>query len=252
VRGALELQRGSPGAAYELLIAAARGVATEDPARSLELQAQAITASFVAGWPERAFVEGHVVVKDLPPTGKPYQQFLRVFLAAMAATDVTARNAAREQLLEDVRMGAAAGDFRFMGWAGIASAYLGDLRTARVHCMRALASARATGSFSGLPVALLGPARLAVGDRAFDEADEFAREGLELTRQLAQENLETIFSGRWSVALRHEVRSRSAVSSVRRRSRERLPAASSPPPPTCTWAWRSSSCRLAMAQPHAT
>jgi DNA-binding CsgD family transcriptional regulator len=195
VRGALELQRGTPGAAYELLVAAAHGVARDDPAHALDLQAQAITASFVAGWPERAFVDAHALVKDLPATGKAYEQFLRVFLAAMAATDVTARRAAREQLLEDIRTGAAASDFRFMGWAGIASAYLGDLRSARVHSMRALASARAAGSFSRLPVALLGPTRLAVAYRAFDEAEEFAREGLELTSQLGQENIETIFSG---------------------------------------------------------
>jgi len=195
VRGALELQRGTPAAAYELLMTASHGVAHEDAARALDLQAQAITASFVAGWPERAFVEGHALIKDLPPTGKTYEHFLRVFLAAMAATDATARRAARDQLLEDVRIGTAASDFRFMGWAGIASAYLGDLRSARVHSMRALASARAAASFSSLPVALLGPTRLAVTYRAFDEAEEFAREGLELTRQLAQENLETIFSG---------------------------------------------------------
>jgi hypothetical protein len=194
VRGALELQRGTPGAAYDLLLAAAHDVAAEDPAGALELQVQAITASFVAGWPERAFAEAHEFVKDLPATKKPYERFLRAFLAAMAESDEAAKQAARAQLLEDVRAGGAADGFRFMGWAGIASAYLGDLRSARVHSLRSVASVRAAGSLSMLPVALLGLNRLAVNYRAFDEAEEYAREGLELARALGQENLETIFS----------------------------------------------------------
>jgi DNA-binding CsgD family transcriptional regulator len=61
--------------------------------------------------------------------------------------------------------------------------------------MRAVASARAAGSFNTLPLALLGPARLDVNARAFDGAEEFAREGIELTRSLGQENLETAFTG---------------------------------------------------------
>jgi hypothetical protein len=51
VKGALQLQRGTPGAAYDLLVAAARAVAEENPARALALEAHAIGASFVAGWP---------------------------------------------------------------------------------------------------------------------------------------------------------------------------------------------------------
>ncbi|HKR98897.1 MAG TPA: AAA family ATPase, partial [Candidatus Dormibacteraeota bacterium] len=74
VKGALEQQRGTPGGAYDLLVSAARAVAAEDPARAFDLQAQAIVASFVAGWPERAFAEAHDFVKDLPPTGTPHEQ----------------------------------------------------------------------------------------------------------------------------------------------------------------------------------
>ena len=194
VRGALELQRGTPAAAYDLLISAAHGVGRQDPSWALELQVQAITASFVAGWPERAFVEAHTFLEDLPPTDRAHERFLRVFVAAMAADDAAAKDSARRQLLEDIRLGAPVEDFRFMGWAGIASGYLGDLRSARVYSMQAVASARAAGSLSRLPVALLAPTRLAVSYRAFDEAEEFAREGIELARQLGQENLETIFS----------------------------------------------------------
>jgi DNA-binding CsgD family transcriptional regulator len=194
VRGALELHRGTPGAAYDLLFGAARDIAGEEPARALELQAQAIVAAFVAGWPERAFAEAHAFVEDLPPTGTPYEQFLRAFLGAMVAADAAAKDAARRRIREAAEAGASVREFRFIVWAGFASAYLGDLRSAREYSLRAVASARAAGSFNTLPEALLGPARLAVNTRAFDEAEECAREGIELTNQLAHENLETCFS----------------------------------------------------------
>jgi DNA-binding CsgD family transcriptional regulator len=61
--------------------------------------------------------------------------------------------------------------------------------------MRAVASARTAGSFNTLPLGLLGPARTDVNARAFDGAEEFAREGIELTRSLGLENLETAFTG---------------------------------------------------------
>jgi DNA-binding CsgD family transcriptional regulator/tetratricopeptide (TPR) repeat protein len=194
VQGALELQRGTPAAAYELLVAGAHAVADEDPARALELQAQAMTPAFVAGWPERAFREAHGFLKDLPATGRPHEPFLRMFIAATAEAGERARDAARAKLSEAVRLGAAADDFRLLVWAAIASAYLGDLRSASELCTRAVALARAAGSFNTLPIALLGSARLNVNARAFDAAEECAREGIELTRQLAQENLETCFS----------------------------------------------------------
>jgi DNA-binding CsgD family transcriptional regulator len=194
VRGALELQRGTPAAAYDLLRIAAHAIAGEDPARALELQAEAITPAFVAGWPERAFRDAHAFVRDLPPTDRPFEPFLRLFLDAMVAAGPEAGDAARDKILEAVPVGGGTGDFRLLIWAGVASAFLGDLASARELCLRAVGLARATGSFNTLPIALLAPARFAVNARAFEEAEEWATEGLELTRQLAQENLETCFS----------------------------------------------------------
>jgi DNA-binding CsgD family transcriptional regulator len=194
VRGALELQRGTPATAYDLLVRGAHAVVGEDPERALELQAHAMTPAFVAGWPDRAFREAHGFVTELPPTGRPYEPFLRMFLGVMVTAEAGSRDAARARLREAVRVGAGADDFRFMTWTGIASAYLGDLGSARELFMRATALARGAGSFNMLPLALLGPARLDVNARAFDEAEEGAREGIELTRQLGQENLATCFS----------------------------------------------------------
>jgi len=194
VQGALELQRGTPAAAYELLLAGAHAVAADDPGQALELQAHAITPAFVAGWPERAFHEAHEFVKDLPPTGRPHEPFLRLFLSVIVTAEVESRDGARQRLVEAVDVGVAADDFRFMIWAGIASAYLGDLRSARELFVRAGALAQAAGSFNTLPVALLGRARLDVNAHAFDDAEEHTQDGIELTRQLGQENLETCFA----------------------------------------------------------
>jgi DNA-binding CsgD family transcriptional regulator len=194
VKGALELQSGSPGAAHDLLLAGARGVAREDPARALELLAQAIIAAFVAGWPEHAFAQAQEFVNALPTTGTEYDQLLRAFLGAMVAADAAAQEAAREKLLKALSLGASASDVEFSIWAVLVSAYLGDLSSTRLFSMRAVASARSAGSFNTLPLALLGRARLSVTVRDFDDTEESAREGVELTRQLGQENLETCFS----------------------------------------------------------
>jgi DNA-binding CsgD family transcriptional regulator len=199
VRGALEIQTGTLGAAYDLLVGAARVVALSDPAHALDLQAQALVAAFVAGWPERGFVEAHEFFKTLPPSGSPYEQFLRQFIRVMASgpdePGATARENERQRLLAAVRAVPATEPFRVLTWAAFASSYLGDLRASREHSTRAVASARAAGSFNTLPLALLGPARLDVNGRAFDRAEEFAREGIELTRSLGQENLQTAFTG---------------------------------------------------------
>jgi DNA-binding CsgD family transcriptional regulator len=194
VKGALELQLGTPATAYEMLLAGAHAVAEEDPARALELQAQAMTPAFVAGWPERAFAEAHAFLADLPATGRPHEAFLRLFLNSTVSTEDGARDAAHARLGETLRSGAATEDLRLMIWAAIASAYMGDLHSASALATRAVSLARAAGSFSTLPIALLGCARFDVNARAFDGAEESAREGIDLTRQLGQENLETCLS----------------------------------------------------------
>jgi DNA-binding CsgD family transcriptional regulator/tetratricopeptide (TPR) repeat protein len=194
VNGALQLQLGTPATAYEVLLAGAHAVAKEDPARALELQAQAMTPAFVAGWPERAFGEAQAFLADLPAMGRPHEPFLRLFLSSTVSAEDGARAAARSRLAEALRSGAASEDFRLMVWAAIASAYLGDLHSAGALATRAVALARAAGSFNTLPIALLGSARFDVNARAFEGAEEFAREGIDLTRQLEQENFETCFS----------------------------------------------------------
>jgi DNA-binding CsgD family transcriptional regulator/tetratricopeptide (TPR) repeat protein len=193
VKSGLELQRGTPGVAYDLLVAAARSVSQLDPARALDLQAQAIVASFVAGWPERAFAEAREFLEDLPSTGTPYERFLRFSLEAITTTGET-RKAARDKLLQELELGTAARDFRIAACAGIVGVYLGEVARTHELIARAVASARLAGSFNVLPQALLGLARLNVFTRNFGEAEECATEGIEITRQFGQQNQETGFS----------------------------------------------------------
>jgi DNA-binding CsgD family transcriptional regulator len=195
VTGALELQRGTPAAAYEVLVSAAHAIAAEDPERALDLEAQALTPAFVAGWPERAFGDAHGFLAGLPPTNRIHEPFLRTFLAAIVVADGGSRDEALARLRETVAIGPGADDFLLSIWAAIGSAYLGDLQSARELSISAVAQSRAAGSFSSLPIALLAAARVEVNVRSFEAAEEFAREGLDLTRQLSQHNLETCFSG---------------------------------------------------------
>jgi DNA-binding CsgD family transcriptional regulator len=194
VKGSLELQLGTPAAAYEVLLAGAHAIAGEDPAGALELQAQAMTPAFVAGWPERAFSEAQAFLADLPATGRPHEAFLRLFLSSTVSAEDEPRDAARSRLAEALRSGAGSEDVRLMVWAAMASAYLGELHSGVELATRAVALARAAGSFNTLPIALLGSARFAVNASAYEAAEECAREGIDLTHQLEQENLETCFS----------------------------------------------------------
>jgi DNA-binding CsgD family transcriptional regulator/tetratricopeptide (TPR) repeat protein len=194
VKGVLEVQSGTLGAAYDLLQTAARAVVQEDPGRALELQAQAMWSGFTAGWPDRAITEASEFMKGVPPAGAPYEEYFRACLAAMEVADSASRETPRDELPADVPVGATPQDFRFLIYGMLARAYLGDLRGTRELNRRALAAARTAGSFSRLPIALASLSRLAVVVRDFDEAEEFAHEGIELARQLGHENQESFFS----------------------------------------------------------
>ncbi len=194
VRGMLELQRGSPERAYTLLSEAARATAPSDAALALALAGGAIASAFIAGWPERAFAETHALVQTLPANDTREDRFLRAFLGGMAASAAGSRDEAKPLLEEAVRIGKEIDDLRFIVWVGMASVYLGDVPSATDHYVRAAATARAVGSFSVLPTALMALGRLSVTLWDIPVAEECVREGAELVRQLGQENLGLAFS----------------------------------------------------------
>ena len=194
VRGMLELQRGSPERAYIVLFEAARSAAPFDAALALGLAGGSIAAAFVAGWPERAFAETHALVQELPANDTREDRFLRAFLGGMSASAEGSRDEARPLLEEAVRIGKEIDDLRFIVWVGMASVYLGDVPSATDHYVRAAATARASGSFSVLPTALMALGRLSVTLWDIPVAEECVREGSELARQLGQENLGLAFS----------------------------------------------------------
>src|SRR5262249_28726671 len=150
-KGVLEVQRGTLGTAYDLLLSAAHAVAHEDPAWALELQAQAIWVGFIGGWPERTIADASNFVKEVPYADAAYEEYFRTGGAAMAAADSRAREAALAMPPENGPAGATAKDFRFLINGMLVRAYLGDIPNTRELNMRVLATARSAGSFSRLP-----------------------------------------------------------------------------------------------------
>jgi len=100
----------------------------------------------------------------------------------------------RSKLQTAVRVGPQIDDLRILNWVGLATVYLGDTASARASYARTAAAARSNGSFNVLPQALLALAQLHASLRSFPEADEYTREGIELSRQLGQANLEACFN----------------------------------------------------------
>lgn len=193
IRGALAIQAGTPEEAYEHFSTAARVAAPIDPAYALVLQGSAIGAAFFGGWPERVFGEAHDFLQNLPPIGTAEDAFLRAFLQGASALIRGASEEAQTKLREAVRIGSGIDDLRILVWVGLAAVYLADVPSGKAHYIRTAAAARAAGSFNVLPQALLALAQLNAALRSFPQADEYTREGIELSRQLGQKNLETCF-----------------------------------------------------------
>jgi DNA-binding CsgD family transcriptional regulator len=194
VQGALAIQGGTPEEAYERFSAAARLAAAADPAYALVLQGSALGAALFGGWPERVFDEAQAFVRSLPPIGTAEDAFWRAFLDGAAALMRGASEEARTKLQTAVRVGPEIDDLRILNWVGLATVYLGDVARARAYYARTAAAARSNGSFNVLPQALLALAQLHTSLRSFSKADEYTREGIELSRQLGQANLEACFN----------------------------------------------------------
>jgi DNA-binding CsgD family transcriptional regulator len=196
INGAVELlQRGSPARAYELLLGAVRGVLDLDPGQAFRLLGLAISAAFVAGWPERGFADADELVSRVKPSPTPEDRFLRPFLTGMRMLATGEREHAKEELTKAAQNAAEIDDLQFLAWAGMASVYDGDIPAATSHYRRAVTIARANGLYEFLPAALSALARVHISLGEIDDADEAVREGSQLSQQLGQENIDVCFSG---------------------------------------------------------
>ena len=195
VRGAIELNSGSPARAHRLLAEAAQALLPEDPARALRLAVSAMEAASLAGLPPAFPLPASALAGD----GDGEAAFLRTFaggiLAGFGGDAVTAAAA----LGEVVRAGAALEDAQLVVWAGAAAFFVGDEDAAVALHERAAALARAAGEAAVLPFALtfLATAHLWSGRPAVAEAE--AEEAARLAREAGQDNLalqvDTVLAG---------------------------------------------------------
>jgi DNA-binding CsgD family transcriptional regulator len=194
VRANVENACGTPDAAHELFSRAAASAGAADARYSSVLIVSAVGAALLGGWPERAFAPARGLSKGLPTAASPEERFVRAFLEGVCALFSGAPDEARQQLEEAVGLREEFTDAHLLTRVGLACVYLGDVPRARECYQRAASSARASGSFAALPLALLGAGQLDIGLRSLAAAENNAREGLELTRQLGHANFETCFT----------------------------------------------------------
>ena len=193
VRANVENARGTPDAAHELFSRAAASAGAADARYACVLIVSAVGAALLGGWPERAFAPARDLSKGLPRPASPEERFVRAFLEGVCALFSGASDDARQHLEEAVGLRDEFTDAHFLTRVGLACVYLGDVPRARECYERAASSARASGSFAALPLALLAAGQVDIALRSLASAENNAREGLELTRQLGQANFETCF-----------------------------------------------------------
>ena len=186
IRGAVELLRGSPAAAYRLLSEAAHALAAEQPETALRLGVSAMEAASLAGLPPLHPLGAAADGAD-PAAGEP--AFLRSFAGGIEALFAGDTGPAARALGHVVRAGATLEDPQLVVWAGAAAFFVGDEDAAVTLHERAAARGRATGDAIVLPFALtfLATAHLWSGRPAVAEAD--AEEARRLAREAGQDNL---------------------------------------------------------------
>ena len=153
----------------------------------------AIEVSAFGGWPERAFVGAREAVATFESTASPEEEFLRVLLAGLDALGNGDASLASERLREAAARGARFEEPRLLRVAAAGCVYLGDPLRARKLYQAGLAAARSSGSFHELPISLFFCAHADVVQQRVTEAAAGATEGIEIARELEQENLETVF-----------------------------------------------------------
>jgi DNA-binding CsgD family transcriptional regulator len=176
IRGAIELNHGSPWRAHRLLAEAARR--EPDRGRALRLGVSAMEAASLAGEPPVPPV----------PAGEG-DGFLATMIAGVTARFAGDERAAAAALRSAAAQGATLEDPQLVLWAGAAAFFAGDEQAATALHERAAELARTAADASVLPFALtfLATAHLWSGRLALAEAD--GREARRLAGESGQENL---------------------------------------------------------------
>ena len=186
LRAQIELQRGTPARAHEILMAAAEEILTTDPGRAGAMLVQAGEAANFAGDLQGEIAAGRLAERLRAETG---DRSLEVTMMAGVADLLEGRAADGAALLTEAIAQASASDNpRRFSWAGSCAFYLGDIGAATAYWGRFADEARSQGAIALLAVALAYRASGEASEGRFASAVVTASEGLRLAEETGQAN----------------------------------------------------------------
>jgi DNA-binding CsgD family transcriptional regulator len=222
LRALIELQRGSPARAHEILMAAAAEVVEIDPVRAGAMLVQAGEAANFAGHLAGEIEAGRAAERLRAEFG--VQQFEVTMMAGVANLldgDVTA---AASLLTEAISQAESSDNPRRFSWAGSCAYYLGDIAAATAFFDRFADEARSQGAIALLASALAYRAYGEAVEGRFASAVVSASEGLRLATETGQQNAATFHKAilAWGAArIGNEEDCRARVGEVLSVARER-------------------------------
>jgi DNA-binding CsgD family transcriptional regulator len=186
LRAQIELQRGSPARAHEILMAAAGEIVSTDPARAGAMLVQAGEAANYAGDVPGEIEAGRQAGRLRAEFGL---QQLEVTMMAGVANLLEGNVAEGASLLADaISQVESSENPRRFSWAGSSAYYLGDIATATMFFDRFAEEARSQGAIALLAVALALRAYGEAVEGRFASAAVSATEGLRLASETGQQN----------------------------------------------------------------
>jgi tetratricopeptide (TPR) repeat protein len=188
LRGMIELRRGSPAAAYELLVSAAELFAPDDPERAAVLLTSAAEAAWMQSDPGRMIDAGRRLSEMALPDNSEAALYVHVTSGLRSFLEGDFERGS--PLLRDAAEEAASvGDPRHLRWGGFSALQLGDDATAAGLFRRAVAAARERSEIVMLPPTLQTLAMIEMLTGRLGSALGDASEGLELARETGQANV---------------------------------------------------------------
>ncbi|HSD01249.1 MAG TPA: AAA family ATPase [Gaiellales bacterium] len=186
LRAQIELQRGTPARAHEILMAAAEEILPADAGRAGAMLVQAGEAANFAGDLQGEIAAGRLAQRLRAETG---DRSLEVTMMAGVADLLEGRAADGAALLTEAIAQASASDNpRRFSWAGSCAFYLGDIGAATAYWGRFVDEARGQGAIALLAVALAYRASGEASEGRFASAVVTASEGLRLAEETGQAN----------------------------------------------------------------
>ena len=186
LRAQIELQRGTPARAHEILMAAAEEVLPTDPTRAGAMLVQAGESANFAGDLDGEIAAGRLAERLRSEAGAASLEVTMMAGVAKLLEGHAGEGAAL--LAEAITQAAASNNPRRFSWAGSCAFYLGDMGGATAFWGRFADEARGQGAIALLAVALAYRASGEAAEGRFASAVVTASEGLRLAEETGQAN----------------------------------------------------------------